>query len=309
MKFGAHSYIFTERWSDQSLPILHTAKALGLDCFEIGIGDDVPFDPAKTRKEAETLGLELAVSPGGLWPMECDLASDDPANRALGLDWHKKQIDLAAELGATAYSGAIYGHTGVVKRHPPTEEEYEHIAAGLFSLAEYAQPKGVSVVLEPMSHFRTHLVNRPEQIMRLADLAGHPNLFVLLDTYHLIVEVRDYTAAIRTLRPRLWGLHACENDRGVPGGGLVPWTSIFDALHATAFDGYVIMEAYNSSIPGFAWSRAMFHDACPDGEAFVRQGLAFLKAGLSGSQSYSKKYTPHPRPRPKGAGSKRNLEF
>jgi len=280
MKFGSHSYIFSERWNDNSLAILDTARELGLDCFEIGVGDDVTFSAQLTGKHARELGLELIVSPGGLWPLECDLASDDANERTAGLAWHKKQVDLAAEMGATAYSGAIYGHTGVVKRRPPLSEEYRHISAGLHALSEYARPKGVAVVLEAMSHFRTHLVNRPEQMMRLVEQVDHPNLFVLLDTYHMIVEIRDYAQAVRTLSSRLWGLHACENDRGVPGGGLVPWESLFSGLREVGFDGYVIMEAYNSTVPGFAWQRAMFHDVCPDGSAFVRQGLAFLKSGL-----------------------------
>ncbi len=280
MKFGAHSYIFTDRWTDLSLPHLDTARELGLDCFEIGVGDDVVFTPALTRRHAAALGLELTISPGGLWPLECDLSSPDSAERAAGLAWHKKQLDLAAELGAVAYSGSLYGHTGVVRRHSPLPEEYERIAEGLHCLAEYGQSRGTAVVLEPMSHFRTHLVNTPEQVMRLLAMADHPNLLALLDTYHMVVEVRDYAQAIRTAAPRLWGLHACENDRGVPGGGLVPWPAVFSALREIEFDGYIIMEAYNSSIPGFAWQRAMFHNVCPDAAAFIRQGLAFLKAGL-----------------------------
>lgn len=280
MKFGAHSYIFADRWSDQSLAILDEAKALGLDCFEIGVGDDVLFSPPQTRARAESLGLELLVSPGGRWPLECDLSSEDPAERKLGLSWHKKQVDLACELGAKAYTGALYGHTGVVQKRPPLLEEYQRIAEGLHALAEYARAKGVGVVIEPMSHFRTHLVNRPEQAVELLRLADHPNLSALLDTYHMVVEVRDYAQAVRAYGTKLWGLHACENDRGAPGGGLIPWESIFDALRETGFDGYLIMEAYNSSIPGFAWGRGMFHNVCPDGRAFVEQGLRFLKEGL-----------------------------
>ena len=126
--------------------------------------------------------------------------------------------------------------------------------------------------LEPMSHFRTHIANTPEQIMRLVALADHPNLGVLLDTYHMIPEVRDFGAAIRTVGDRLWGLHACENDRGVPGGGLVPWDHVFAALRDIAFDGFVLLEAYNSSLSDFAFRRGMFHDVCPDGEAFARAG-------------------------------------
>jgi D-psicose/D-tagatose/L-ribulose 3-epimerase len=280
MKFGAHSYIFTDTWTDDCLPILDQAKALGLDCFDIAVGDDVIFTPALTRRRAEQLGLDLMISPGGRWPMECDLSSDDPAERALGLEWHKKQVDLAAELSAAAYSGSIYGHTGVVKRRAPLANEYRRIADGLHRLAEYGQRKGVAVVIEPMSHFRTYLVNKPEQAVELVELAAHPNLGILLDTYHMVTEVRDYGASIRAAGKYLWGLHACENDRGAPGGGIVPWPAVFDALRDLSFDGYIVMEAYNSSIPGFAHQRTMFHNVCPDAEAFIRHGLCFLKQGM-----------------------------
>jgi D-psicose/D-tagatose/L-ribulose 3-epimerase len=281
MRFGAHSYIFTDQWTDDSLPILDTVKNLGLQSFEIGIGDDVIFTPGLTRQKAEPLGLELVVSPGGLWPLECDLSSESADQRKAGLDWHKKQVDLAHELGATAYCGSLYGHTGVVKRHPPTREEYIRIADGLHRLADYGLAKEVAIVIEPMSHFRTNLVNKPEQALELVKMADHSNLHILLDTYHMVVEVRDFGAAIRLVGDHLWGLHACENDRGAPGGGILPWQDIFDALRTIHFDGCIAMEAYNSSIPGFAWQRGMFHNVCPDPCEFVQQGLAFLKQGLA----------------------------
>ena len=280
MKLGLHCYLFTERWSDDCLDILDTARDLGAECFEVVVGDDIEFTPRLTRQRAEALGLTLTVGPGGLWPTECDISADEPADRARGLAWHCQQIDLAGELGAAAYTGALYGHPGTVKRRVPPADEYPRTAEGLHRLAEHAASRGVVLALEPMSHFRTHIANTPEQIMRLVTLADHPNLGVLLDTYHMITEVRDFGAAIRTVGDRLWGLHACENDRGVPGGGLVPWDQVFAALRDIAFDGFVLLEAYNSSLSDFAFRRGMFHDVCPDGEAFARQGLAFMHRGL-----------------------------
>ena len=280
MKLGLHCYLFTERWSDDRLDVLDTARDLGAECFEVVVGDDIDFTPRLTRQRAEALGLTLTVGPGGLWPTECDISADEPADRARGLAWHCQQIDLAGELGAAAYTGALYGHPGTVKRRVPPADEYPRTAEGLHRLAEHAASRGVTLALEPMSHFRTHIANTPEQIMRLVTLADHPNLGVLLDTYHMITEVRDFGAAIRTVGDRLWGLHACENDRGVPGGGLVPWDHVFAALRDIAFDGFVLLEAYNSSLSDFAFRRGMFHDVCPDGEAFARQGLAFMHRGL-----------------------------
>lgn len=280
IKYGTHCYILTDRWSDDKLGLLDTAKELGLDVFEIAVGDDVHFAPRLTRRKAESLNLELTISPGGEWPVDCDLSADDAADRQRGLAWHKKQVDLGAELGATAYAGALYGHPGTVKRRIPPDDEYKRTAESLHHLAEYGAHQDVDIVIEPMSHFRTHVANKPEQAMRLIAMADHPNLFVLLDTYHLVTEIRDYAQAIRLTRNRLWGLHACENDRGSPGSGLVPWQAIFSTLREIEFDGYVLFESYNSSVDDFAYRRGMFHNVCPDGKTFVQQGLVFLQAGL-----------------------------
>ncbi|HHY58105.1 MAG TPA: sugar phosphate isomerase/epimerase [Chloroflexi bacterium] len=278
MQYGAHCYLFTDRWSDEALPILDTMKALGLDLAELSVGDDVIFTPHLTRRRAEALGLTLVIGPGGAWPLHADLSADAAEARQAGLTWHCRQVELAAELGAVAYAGALYGHPGVVKRRRPPVDEYAWTAEGLHALAEYAAARGVKIVLEPMSHFRTHVVNTARQLMQLIELADHANLYALFDTYHAITEERDYAAAIRTLAPRLWCVHTCENDRGVPGGGLVPWDVVFASLDEIGYDGPLTMEAYNSSIDDFAFQRGMFHNVCPDGVEFVRTGLAFLRA-------------------------------
>jgi D-psicose/D-tagatose/L-ribulose 3-epimerase len=277
MKYGVHSYLFTERWSDDQLHVLDLVKELGLSMFEISVGDDVPFDRRRTGKHAASLGLDLFIGPGGAWPLECDLSADEPENRARGLDWHKRQVDTAAELGAVAYAGALYAHPGVVKRRRPPADEFPRTAEGLHALAGYAASREVVIALEPMSHFRTHMVNTPGQVMRLIDLADHENLRVLFDTYHIVTEIRSYESALRTVAPRLYALHACENDRGSPGGGLVPWEEIFSVLREIGFAGYIGLESYNSSIDDFAVQRGMFHNVCPDGRAFTERGIAFLK--------------------------------
>ena len=51
------------------------------------------------------------------------------------------------------------------------------------------------------------------------------------------------------------------------------------------FDGYVGLEGYNSSIGDFAFERGMFHNVCPDGDDFVRRGIAFLREQARTAQS------------------------
>jgi len=277
VKYGAHGYLFTRSWSDADVRFLDLARELRLDMFELSVGDDVVFDPRLTGRRAASLGLDLVIGPGGRWPLDADLSSDDAADRARGLAWHKRQVDLAAELGAWAYAGCLYGHPGVVKRRRPPADELPRAAEGLHALADHAAARRVTLVLEPMSRFRTHLVNTPSQLIRLIGLAGHANIKATFDTYHAVTEVRDYAEGLRVLGPRLALVHACENDRGVPGGGLVPWEAVFRTLAEIGFDGTIGLETYNTGLGDFAFERGIFQDLCPDGRAFVEKGVAFLR--------------------------------
>ena len=276
-KFGAHQFLWTEYWTDECLSILGDAHSLGLDCFEISLGDDISFDPVPVRKRAEELGLELSVGPGNIWPMECDISSESIYNQHLGMEWHRQIIMRAAELGAVVYNGATYGHPGHILRQPRQYIEFERIAKNLYQLAAFAKSLNVKFVIEPMSRFRTHLVHSAKEAVELVSIVGHPNLFINLDTYHMVTEERDYAGAIKSCGSALWGIHACESDRGVPGGGLVPWNEVFRSLAENCPNARILMETYNTGKNGFGYKRGIFKDVCPNTQEFVKKGLSFLK--------------------------------
>jgi D-psicose/D-tagatose/L-ribulose 3-epimerase len=281
-RYGAHQFLWTRCWTDDDLPILDRVRALGLTLFEVSLGDEVRFDARCLRRHADALGIELSIGPGNDWPMDCDISHDDPACRARGLAWHRNVLERAAECGAVAYCGALYSHPGRLCRRVPPVDELPRAADNLHRLAEAAALLGVRLVIEPMSRFRNHLVNTAEQAAHLADLAAHGNVSINLDTYHMITEERDYGAAIHRAAPRFWGLHACENDRGVPGGGLVPWPAVFTALRSVNGPVRLLLETYRTGASGFGFERGIFQDLCPDPEAFVAQGINFLKTHLGG---------------------------
>ncbi len=282
MKYGAHIFLWQDRYVDDDLlRVLDSAAALGLSFLEVAVGDDIEFDTSQLAKAADARGLELVLSPGGAWPMECDISLKESA--ASGLDWHRRAIDLCSAAGAVAYSGAIYGHPGSVRRNLPCRDEQSRIADGLHNIAEYAAANSVKLVLEPMSHFRTHVANTPQQINSLIETAAHDNLYTLLDTYHLVTEVTDLAAAFEEMAPRLWGIHACENNRGAPGTGMIPWERLIASVLAAGWQGYIGFEGYNSTWRGgeFAHERGMFHDVCPDAEQFIGEAMEFLNGLLS----------------------------
>jgi D-psicose/D-tagatose/L-ribulose 3-epimerase len=219
--------------------------------------------------------------------VQCDLSLPEARHRAQGVDWHKRQIDLSAAVRAVAYAGAIYGHPGTVARGLPDPDLERRTADGLHQLAECAAERSVALVLEPMSHFRTHVANTPGQINAFIARAEHANLLSLLDTYHFTTEVTDLSAAFDEMRPRLWGLHACENNRGAPGTGMLPWAALGRTIASSGWDGYIGFEGYNSTWRNgaFARERGMFHNVCPNAEAFIRQSIDFMNSILSHKNS------------------------
>ena len=276
-KFGAHQFLWKSHWTDGDLGILDTARGLGCTLFEVSVGDDVRFDRARLRRHAEALGVELTVGPGNVWPKNCNISDDELSNRQLGLAWHKKSIAWAADIGAVAYCGATYSHPGHLCHRRPPQDELARTAENLHELAEHADGLGVRLVIEPMSRFRLHLINTAEQAVNLVRMSDHRNLRVNLDTYHMITEERDYAAAIRHTAPVLWGGHACENDRGVPGGGLVPWAAVFGALADVEGCVRLMLETYNTGPSGLGYSRGIFRNLCPEPEQFIRAGFGFLR--------------------------------
>lgn len=280
MKYGAHVFLWEyPRTDDDHARLLDKCGDLGLSFLEISTGDDNAFDPALLGRRAREAGLELVVGPGGVWPMECDISLPEPDCRRAGLEWHKRALDVCGACGAIAYAGATYGHPGRSEYRPPCPDQRRRVAEGLHELAEYAADRNVRLLIEPMSHFRTHLANTPRQINELRRLADHPNLYSLLDTFHVTTEVADFAEAIAELMPHLFLLHACDSNRGAPGTALLPWDAIVGALIEHGWDGYIGFEGYNSTWRdgAFAYSRGMFHNVCPDGDAFVRAGKTFLE--------------------------------
>jgi len=283
MKYGAHVFLWQDCFDDGDLEqILDAVVRLELSFLEVPIGDDIQFDAERLGRQVAARGLELVLSPGGEWPMACDISLEDPRQRLAGIDWHRRSIDLTAKCAGKIYAGALYGHPGRVERGQASHDEQVRVADGLRELAIYAKQRGILLVLEPMSHFRTHLANTPRQINDLIRLAGEENLASLLDTYHLTTEVTDLAAAFDEMLPSLWGIHACENNRGAPGTGMLPWKRLVDRMSQQQWPGYIGFESYNSTWRDgeFARERGMFHHVCPDAETFIRQAKAFIESLL-----------------------------
>jgi D-psicose/D-tagatose/L-ribulose 3-epimerase len=155
------------------------------------------------------------------------------------------------------------------------EQTWEYSADCLREVAQYAGTLGVNIGIEPVNRYETYLINTCEQALKLKEMIGEPNVKIHLDTYHMNIEEKSFYKATLLAGDNLIHYHLCENDRGIPGTGLVDWDGIFRALGEMNYQGYAALESFVDATDNMnTW---VWRQLAKDGDTLVREGVAFIK--------------------------------
>ena len=275
MRFGLNALLYTVSFSADDLDLIARVADIGYDGIELPFIDLDSLDPAPTRRALEAAGME-ATGCATLVP-GANLVSGEAAERAAGLARLKRCVDIAAEMGIEAVAGPLYAPVGFLTGSGRTDDEWQRAIDGLRAAAEYAGGAGVVLAIEPLNRFETYFLNTAADALALVEAVDHPALSVQLDTFHANIEEKDTPAAIRLLGGRLGHFHACENDRGQPGTGQVPWDDVFAALSDVGYDGWVVIETFARGIRDLCAAAFIWRDIYDSADGLARDGLAFLK--------------------------------
>jgi len=278
VKFGANTFIWTSPLRTESLQqIVPKARQMGFDLVELALEDPALIDVALARRLLDDHGLG-ATACAALGPQR-DLSSDDEGIRQNGLAYIRACIDACQALGARLLVGPIYSAVGKARLLSREERAAERGRAvkSLRELAPYAGDRGVTLAIEPLNRFETDMINLAEQAISLVDEVGHPNVQIMLDTFHMNIEERSLARAIVSAGHRLVHVHTCENDRGAPGSGHVPWGEVVGALKEIGYDGALVIESFTPGVKEIARAAAIWRPLAPSEDDLARDGLAFLK--------------------------------
>jgi D-psicose/D-tagatose/L-ribulose 3-epimerase len=282
MHFGANTWIWVSPLDDAALARLAPKIAeFGFNWIELPIESPGDFD--YTRAAAIVREYGFGASVGAAFGPDRDLISDDEAIRANSRTYIRHCIDAAATLGATNVIGPMYSAVGRTWQISADERERanELLTTQLRELAGYAAEHGVTLCIEPLNRFETSFLNLATQAIELIDLVDHPACQLMLDTFHMNIEERSLGDAIRATGKRLRHFHACENDRGAPGAGHVPWDDVATALRDIGYDGPVVIESFTDQVKTIARAAAIWRPLAESQDALARDGLAFLRTLLA----------------------------
>jgi D-psicose/D-tagatose/L-ribulose 3-epimerase len=151
----------------------------------------------------------------------------------------------------------------------------------LRELGQYAGDKGAVLCVEPLNRFETSFINLASQVIEVVDRVSHPACKIMLDTFHMNIEEKSLGDAIRATGPRLGHVHTCENDRGWPGSGHVPWNDVAQALKDIDYQGPVVIESFTDQVKSIARAAAIWRPLASSQDALAENGLRFLKQLLA----------------------------
>jgi D-psicose/D-tagatose/L-ribulose 3-epimerase len=276
MKFGINTLLWTAGFDSTHLGLLPEYKRYGFDGVEIARFAFEGFPAAEIRRAAESNGLQITFC--SALTGDLSLVSDDADVRSKTRGFLAQGIETAAALGADTFVGPFCSAVGLLPGRRRNDDEWKRAVEGLQSLGAILKQHNVTLAIEPLNRFETYFLNTAADAVRLCEEVGDERVGILYDTFHANIEEKDTGASLRACGKWLKHVHTCENDRGIPGSGHVPWNDVLTALRDMKYDRWAVIESFGARIPEIAAAACIWRDLAASSEAIASEGLAFLKA-------------------------------
>lgn len=277
-QIGVNAWVWSSPITTEELGRLAPMIAgMGFDLVEVPIESTSDLD---YRKGAEIVrASRLAVSVCAAMGPDRDLIHPDESIRTNGMTYVRHCIDAAQTLGAANVVGPLYSAVGRSWQQTPDERktDLDLLVRQLKDLSAYAGDHGVTLCVEPLNRFETSFLNLTSQAIEVVDRVGHKACGLLLDTFHMNIEERSIGDAIRAAGSRMRHLHTCENDRGAPGSGHVPWEEVAKACGDIGYKGPMVIESFTNKVKSIARAAAIWRSFATSQDALATEGLRHLR--------------------------------
>jgi D-psicose/D-tagatose/L-ribulose 3-epimerase len=294
-----HTAAWVRRWDEDLAPHLERAADLGFQGAEVSLLGLDASAASRLARVAAGLGLVLKCTTG--LSAGTDITSADGKVRQAGLRYLRRAADVVAACGADLLAGVIYAPWGT-GRTAGRAERTDRAADALAEAAPVFAERGITLGIEPLNRFETDLVTTAAEACALAEKIGAANVGILLDTFHMNIEERSFSAAVKTADRRLVHVQLADNDRGAPGSGHLDWGDVFAGLDAVGYRGWLSLELFLRSGLEVSDDLRIWRDISPDPTAPARAGLAYVRRWLGNGELSGEPADTDGRPPPIGAG-------
>ncbi len=212
--------------------------------------------PAALRERLDAAGLQqiLFNAPPGRWEAGERGTAGLPGRRDEFRDGIKRALDYAHALGC----GLLHCMAGIIPPEVSGVTAAATFAANLDWAAELAQPAGVRIVIEPITHrdMPGYLLNTMAQGAAVVDAIGRDRIGLQFDVYHCQVTEGDIVRRMQALLPVIAHMQVADVPaRNEPGTGEIGWDYVFGQIDSLGYGGWVGCEyrPAGDTVAGLAW--------------------------------------------------------
>lgn len=277
-KFGVDTFIWSEEFGEDDLWVIDKADEIGFEVIDFAIAHPSTFPIEKVRERLGRTSL-VPVTTTTLG-MDTNPISPNPKVRKAAEMHMKRMVDVSKALGAKVTGGVNYAGWGYLTKKMKTKQEWEWSVSCMREVAEYAMAvyPELRICVEPCNRFETHFLNTANEAVEYCKAVGTPNMGVHLDCFHMSHEENNFTDPVRTCGKQYLGyVHVNENQRGIPGTGMVNFHEFFNALEDIDYDGYCVIESFDPNFENLAGNCAIWRRFAPTGEELAIKGLENLR--------------------------------
>jgi D-psicose/D-tagatose/L-ribulose 3-epimerase len=112
----------------------------------------------------------------------------------------------------------------------------------LSELTNFSKDFGVSLLIEPLNRYSTPFCCNTSDAIFLMSKLNNDYFSILLDTYHMNIEEKNFSDSINKSKLFLKHIHFADNNRRMPGLGHINFNSILKTLKKIQYTNYIGLE-------------------------------------------------------------------
>ncbi|SDF36837.1 sugar phosphate isomerase/epimerase family protein [Sporomusa acidovorans] len=240
--------------------ICSTLKSIGYSGVELFVRSPQEMDVSRVSRAIEKQNLEVAAIGTGPLVGEDKLTFTalDESRRRAAIDRTKVVIDFAALFGTQVIIGKLRGDLQAGN----VEISKKWMKEAFLEVGAYAHTRNVKITIEPQSRLAVNNLNTAEQAVEWINELKLPNLYVMLDSYHMNIEETSMAAGILAAKGHNIHMHLADDNRGIPGTGQIDFHDLVRRLRAIQYRYYLSLEI-NQFPDSFKAAQASFEYLYP----------------------------------------------
>ena len=248
------NFIAQEDWVNKAKVLSY----LGYDGIELSIRDPRQIKITNIEMVLSRYALKLAaIGTGQIFNDDgLSLSSSKKNIRQKAIKRIKSNIDIAKAFDSLVIIGLARGKSnGIQDRN---DSYRKSLLESFRQLCDYASKRNVTIAIEPINRYEVSFLNNVGEAVRFISEVKCSCLRILLDTFHMNIEEKDFIAPISQAGRLVSYVHLSDNNRLCPGRGHIDFKEIISALKKIKYKGYLSAEIL--PMPSFKSCAKEFHN-------------------------------------------------